>query len=116
MTSGVQWDEWTYPYTDSRNDIRNLTRSADWVQFVLDRPMVNDPGTEWACNGGGSHLLMAIVNESTGADPLVFAREHLFDPLGISNVQWQTNGAGIPIGFSQLSLNLWTWRSSGTCI
>jgi CubicO group peptidase (beta-lactamase class C family) len=25
MTSGVQWDEWTYPYTDSRNDIRNLS-------------------------------------------------------------------------------------------
>ncbi len=104
MTSGLQWDEWTYPYTDSRNDIRNMTRSSDWVQFVLDRPMISDPGTRWTYNGGGSHLLMAIVYESISADPLAFAQEHLFDPLGITSAHWQQNGAGIPIGFSQLSL------------
>jgi parallel beta-helix repeat protein len=88
MTSGLPWDEWTYPYGDSRNDVRRIMTNPDPVQFVLDRPMSSTPGTTWVYNSGGSHLLSAIINETTGADIEAFARENLFDPLGISNLFW----------------------------
>ncbi len=105
MTSGLPWDEWTYPYGDSRNDVTQLMLSSDPVQFVLDRPMVSTPGTVWVYNSGGSHLLSAIVNETTGTDTEAFAREYLFDPLGVSNLFWGRDPfQHVPWGFMGLSL------------
>jgi parallel beta-helix repeat protein len=105
MTSGLPWDEWTYPYGDSRNDVRRIMTNPDPVQFVLDRPMVSTPGTTWVYNSGGSHLLSAIVNETTGADIEAFARENLFDPLGISNLFWSKDPfQRLSWGFMGLSL------------
>jgi parallel beta-helix repeat protein len=105
MTSGLPWDEWTYQYGDPRNDATQMMLSSDPVQFVLDRPMVSIPGTTWVYNGGGSHLLSAIVNETTGTDTEAFAREHLFNPLGISNLFWGRDPfQRIPWGFMGLDL------------
>jgi len=104
MTSGLPWDEWTYPYGDSRNDVTRIWSSWDAVQFVLDRPMVGEPGTEWVYNSGGSHLLSAIINETTDTGTLAFAEEHLFNPLGISSVFWATDNQLIPWGFAYLQL------------
>jgi len=105
MTSGLPWDEWTYPYGDPRNDATAMMLSSDPVQFVLDRPMVRIPGTTWVYNGGGSHLLSAIVNETTGSDTETFAREHLFNPLGISNLFWGRDPfQHVPWGFMGMSL------------
>ena len=39
MRSGLDW-------RDSGVYIE-MTRSSDWVQFVLDRPMVAPPGMRW---------------------------------------------------------------------
>ena len=104
MTSGLQWNEWAIPYEDSRNDVRRMMGASDPVQFVLDHDMANEPGAEWAYNGGGSHLLMEIVNQTTGVDPMDYAREHLFNPLGITNLYWEPSGQGIPWGFYGLQL------------
>ncbi len=105
MTSGLPWDEWTYPYGDPRNDATAMMLSPDPVQFVLDRPMVSIPGTTWVYNGGGSHLLSAIVNETTSTDTEEFARERLFSPLGISNLFWGRDPfQHLPWGFMGMSL------------
>ncbi|MBL7167222.1 serine hydrolase [Candidatus Bathyarchaeota archaeon] len=88
MTSGLEWDEWTYPYTDDRSVNRQMWLSDDPVQFVLDRPMANDPGVEWVYNSGCSILLGEILEQVTGNTTLEFAREYLFKPLGIENVNW----------------------------
>jgi len=104
MTSGLEWDEWTYNYSDPRNDVVRMMSNADWVQFVLDRPMVADPGTEWVYNSGGSHLLSAIVNQTIGTNQLEFAEEHLFEPLGISDLFWRLDYQGLPYGLSDLYL------------
>jgi parallel beta-helix repeat protein len=105
MTSGLPWDEWTYTYGDSRNDVTRMMNSYDPVQFVLDRPMVSEPGTQWVYNSGGSHLLSAIINKTTGTDMLSFAKKRLFEPLGISNLLWSTDAfQRIPWGFMGLNL------------
>jgi CubicO group peptidase (beta-lactamase class C family) len=104
MTSGLPWDESSVPYTDSRNDVRCLTSALDPMQFLLDRSMVSEPGAQWDYNSGGSHLLMEIVNQTTGVNPMEYATEHLFDPLGITNLRWGTSGQGIPWGFYDLHL------------
>jgi len=72
-----------------------MMASPDWVQFVLDLPMSDKPGSRFVYNSGGSHLLSAIIRRTTGVSALDFAREHLFKPLGISDVFWPFDPQGV---------------------
>ena len=88
MKAGLEWNEWRYAYTDPRNDYIKARFSADPIQYVLDLPMMEEPGVRWNYNGGTSDLLSALITEATGYDTLGFAQEFLFGPLGISDVTW----------------------------
>jgi len=91
MTSGLDWQEGDPIY-------QQMYRSNDWVQFVLDTPMAVEPGSRFVYCSGCSHVLSAIVHKATGMNTLEFARTNLFGPLGISDVAWETDSNGIPIG------------------
>jgi CubicO group peptidase (beta-lactamase class C family) len=84
--------------------ISEMRASGDWVQFVLDLPMEHAPGTHFEYCNGASFLLSAIVQEATGMTAREFADEHLFGPLGITDVEWPTNPDGINIGWGELHL------------
>ena len=84
--------------------LREMEGSEDWVQHVLDLPMVAGPGTQFGYCNGASFLLSAIVQEATGKNANLFAREHLFAPLGISDARWLSGLQGITIGWSDLYL------------
>jgi CubicO group peptidase (beta-lactamase class C family) len=75
-----------------------MMRSRNWVQFVLDRPMAAAPGSTFNYSSGGSHLLSAILQEATGMRTISFAREYLFEPLGIRGVSWTSDPQGIALG------------------
>ena len=94
MSSGFRWlggmpeeptfDEWT--------------GSSDWVGYVLDRPLETAPGTRFTYNSGGSHLLSAILQRSVGMTAEAFARQYLFQPLGITDWYWQSDPQGVSTG------------------
>ncbi|MEJ2263971.1 MAG: serine hydrolase [Anaerolineales bacterium] len=91
MRSGLDWQEGEAAYGA-------MYRSPDWVQFMLDKPMVWPPGSQFNYCSGCSHLLSAILQQTTGMNTRDFAEEYLFEPMGVSNAVWDTDGAGIPIG------------------
>jgi len=91
MRSGLEWQE----TADTRNAQQ---RSPDWVQFLLDLPVVAPPGSKWSYCSGCSHILSAILHETTGMNPRDFAEQYLFKPLHISDVNWMVDPAGIPYG------------------
>jgi CubicO group peptidase (beta-lactamase class C family) len=91
MTSGLDWEEGMPIYVE-------MVRSGDWVRFVLDKPMVAEPGSEFNYCSGCSHLMSAIIQETAGMNTLDFAQSRLFEPLGITNVHWESDPAGIPNG------------------
>lgn len=96
MTSGLDWTE---PLTDGRPDsMIEMGRSADWVQFILDRPMAQAPGTAFNYSSGNSQLLTAILARQTGMSVPDFATQHLFKPLGISDMVWKKDPQGLAIG------------------
>ena len=82
--------------------LRQLRTSPDWVQFMIDLPMAEVPGTRFEYCNGASFLLSAILQEQTGMNALSFAKENLFAPLGISDVRWPSNPQGITVGYSDL--------------
>jgi CubicO group peptidase (beta-lactamase class C family) len=91
MTPGLEWDEGDPTYTA-------MYRSADWVKYVLDKPMAFQPGSQFEYNSGASHVLSAIVQKSTGMNTADFARANLFGPLGITKARWDTDTNGLSIG------------------
>jgi len=84
--------------------LNQMRASQDWVQFMLDLPMAEEPGTRFEYCNGASFLLSAIIQETTGKSALEFAQEHLFGPLDISDVNWPVNPQGINIGWGELHM------------
>jgi CubicO group peptidase (beta-lactamase class C family) len=94
MSDGIDWREHEYSYEDQRNIVGQAELSADAVQFVLDQPMARAPSEAWAYNSGASILLGAILEEATGRNLVLFAREVLFDPIGVGTVYWEQMSDG----------------------
>lgn len=88
MTAGLSWDEWTYPLTDIRNDHIQMNRSNDPVRYLLERPVVAEPGTKFVYNSGISVTLGEILYKVSGLRADQFAERYLFAPLGISDSYW----------------------------
>ena len=103
MTLGTEWDE-SRPYTDARNSEIAMEMADDRYRFILDRPIVAEPGSRWVYNGGTTALLAHLIARGTGTRLLDYAREKLFEPLGISNVEWTLRSNGKPAAASGLRL------------
>lgn len=88
MASGIPWDEST-PYSDPRNDVRQLFISSDPIRYVLAKPLAAPPGTQFDYNSGTTCVLGEIVKKQSELSLKAFAERHLFTPLGISDYQWQ---------------------------
>jgi len=82
-----------------------MRRSADWLQFMLDLPMVAEPGTRFAYCSGNPHVLSTILSQATGTNALAFARRELFEPLGIRDVAWPADPRGNTHGWGDLQMH-----------
>jgi len=96
MSSGLAWIEAIH---DSI-----FFNSEDPVQYVLDRPMDAAPGEIFNYNTGAAHLLSAILQNVTEQTSLSYAQEKLFVPLGIENIDWDSDPQGIYFSGHGLSL------------
>lgn len=88
MSSGLSWDEWTYPYSDPRNDALKSLMSPDLVRYILDRPVVAPPGAKFAYDTGSSIVLGEVIRRASGLSVDKFAERYLFEPLGITDYYW----------------------------
>lgn len=103
MTMGTEWDE-ELPYSDPKNSEIAMNRAPDSLRYVLDRPLVAEPGTRWTYNGGATEVAAALIARGNGGDFLAFAEERLFAPLGITEYRWITDYYDRPHAASGLRL------------
>lgn len=89
MSCGFEWPEWKKRYSNPENPVNQMMSSNNWVEFVLDKPMAQDPGTTFNYNSGCSQLLATIIHKQTGGNALDFAQKTLFNPLGITDYWWR---------------------------
>ncbi len=94
MTAGLDWNETTVPYTDPKNSCAAMEQSRDWVQFVLDQPMVEEPGQRFVYNSGATELLAQVLKQATGRHADEYAATELFQPLGIAKTYWKRTPTG----------------------
>jgi CubicO group peptidase (beta-lactamase class C family) len=101
MTSGIAWKE---PLSGVPESAMQMGASPDWARFVAERPMARAPGTAFDYNSGNSQLLLAILAHRAGMNAEAFARQHLFEPLGIRDWRWTKDPTGAPAGGFGLKL------------
>src|SRR6202043_2987956 len=88
MSMGLKWVEATPSTGDSDNDESRMHRASDPCRYVLGLPVTAPPGQEFFYNTGALTLLSAIMRKATGRTLDEFARSTLFEPLGITSVEW----------------------------
>jgi len=86
--------EWEGLYT--------MHNRSDALQYVLDLPVIEEPGTRFEYTNGVSHLLSCIITEKTGMSAFEYGRERLFEPLGIHDVEWHNDSMGRNWGYSRI--------------
>lgn len=99
MSVGHEWNG-----TGPASLYSDWTNSADEIQYVIDLPLTSTPGTVFNYSDGASHLLSAIINQTTGKNTMDFAKQYLFDPLGYTRFEWTTDERGIPNGAAGLRI------------
>jgi CubicO group peptidase (beta-lactamase class C family) len=88
MTMGLKWVEATPSTGDYDNDEARMHMARDPCRYVLGLPATAPPGQEFFYNTGALTLVSAIIRKVTGHPLDEFARPNLFEPLGITAVEW----------------------------
>jgi len=100
MTSGLDCS--TDP--DGRSLLEQMESSPHWAGYMLDRPVVSNPGSKFAYCAGNMHLVSAALTRATGASAFALSQKDLFAPLGITDVSWPADPDGVSHGFADLRL------------
>jgi CubicO group peptidase (beta-lactamase class C family) len=103
MTLGLSWDE-DVPYSGTQNSEIAMEHAPDRNRYVIERPIVAEPGTTWRYCGGATALLGALIARGSGRPLEDFARERLFEPLGIETFEWMRGDDGVASAASGLRL------------
>jgi CubicO group peptidase (beta-lactamase class C family) len=85
MRTGLDWNEDSYPGSPLE---RLNTLQTDWLRFVVDWPMREQPGTRWQYNSGGVIALGGAIGIAGGMNTADYARTHLLRPIGITGDKW----------------------------
>ena len=83
--------------------LKKMWQSDDWVQYMIDLPVIAPPGNNFEYCNGVSALLTAIIQKTTGITAFEFAKQHLFNPLNITDIHWKSYN-GLTIGYSDLTM------------
>jgi len=70
----------------------------NWVKSFLAIPIVNEPGTLFQYSTYATYMLSAIIQKVTGMTTFEYLTPRFFEPLGIENIQWETDPRGINTG------------------
>jgi CubicO group peptidase (beta-lactamase class C family) len=68
------------------------------LNFILDLGMTATPGTYFNYNDGDPQIISAVLQERTGRTLRDWAKDVLFDKMGIDRLQWHMYKDGITMG------------------
>lgn len=94
MESGLKWNEGYDPADIANSDVIQMGLSADELAYAASRPLEVAPGTRFQYSSGDAMLLSGVLQRATGMPADAYAKQMLFGPLGISQLEWWRDAAG----------------------
>lgn len=83
---------------------RNAMQEKDYIRFVLSRPFEEAPGTTFLYSNAGPYLAGVILERVSGKRLPHYLLPRLFEPLGISLPEWETDPLGNTFGAGGIEL------------
>jgi len=84
--------------TGSRFNEVGSALDADWVRMFMESVPKFEPGTQFDYNSMNTYMLSAVLKQKTGCTVVDYLTPRLFEPLGITNFQWEKCPMGIEKG------------------
>jgi CubicO group peptidase (beta-lactamase class C family) len=103
MSLGLEWRE-DLPYTSPENAEIAMELAPDRYRYILERPIIEPPGTRWSYCGGATALLGGLIASGTGLSLFQYGQDVLFEPLGIASFEWMSGADGVASPASGLRL------------
>jgi CubicO group peptidase (beta-lactamase class C family) len=91
------------PLDKARQAKQNLD---DIESLFFAEPIIYKPGTHFTYNNAATYMLSKLISLQTGTCLLDFLRPRLFEPLGITDVQWVQDVNGINFGCAGLQMDV----------
>lgn len=88
----------------------------EWVEYILNIPLANEPGKKWVYADINAALIGAIIEETSGMSLKDFAEEKVFKPLGINRFYWYTNPANQTTSAGTLFLSTLDFAKLGNLV
>ncbi len=82
MRSGINFNE-----TDDSSQLLQK-KPKNTLQYILNIPLINEPGEVFQYNSGNSHLIAASIQNAVGKPTDEWADDVLFSQIGFSNYNW----------------------------
>lgn len=95
MTSGLKGNEWLVPYSNLKNDIIMTYQAEDPITYVLNKPLIDEPGENFQYYGEANFVLGEIIKNATKMNLDEFSGKYLFEPLGIAPYYWSQFKNGV---------------------
>ncbi|WP_202839610.1 serine hydrolase domain-containing protein [Luteimonas saliphila] len=102
MRSGLDADD---DDPGSKGNEDRLDASPEWIPFAYAVPMKYAPGERYVYSSLDAFLAGSVVEHASGMSLQRFAQEHLFGPLGISDVSWRRGPQGEGVGQGNLGIS-----------
>lgn len=77
----------------------------EWVNYILNVPLIDEPGKKWVYADINPALIGAIIEERSGMSLRDFAYEKVFKPLGIKQFFWSTNASNQTVASGTLYIS-----------
>lgn len=95
MNSGLECSDWV---PTSPGNEEKMYDKSNWVNFILDLPMLAAPGEYNSYCTGGVVVLGHIISVRTGTELDAYADTWLFGPLAIRDTRWRRSPDGRATG------------------
>jgi len=92
MTSGLRWSFSEYVHIGLSLPIGPLTE--DLLKHSLDLPLDHTPGSQWTYNNCATMALCHVFSSTSGMGLMEYARDRLFEPIGMHSATWLADGTG----------------------
>lgn len=93
MTSGLLQRK------DTEGPRRVILIEERQTAFALQQPLDASPGTRWSYSNEGVQLLEPVIRKAAGMPVKDFARQRLFEPLGMNDSYYTTDADGFTITY-----------------
>ncbi len=113
MSSGLKFHE---PYDPGSDSTTMLFERGDMAAYAAAKPLIHQPGTVWSYSSGTANILSRLVFEAAGGTLKgleAYARQHLFDPAGMTSAVFEPDESGNFVGSSYLYMTAQDWARFG---